>query len=514
MRIRLNIRRKILIGLLIPAVCLAVLTAFSYANLRLMEQRIRVLGEIDQVELSIMALRRQDRDVRTEGARERHALLLDTARAAAARLTGVREALLSSASRDMADALLLGLANYIELVREAERAGGDISDLSGENDGEAARSAGAAGRGNETAALLRERAADIVTELEDTIAALSFSMRERMAYTSETLRRQLLAAAVAVASLFALAGYFISTHVLKPLKVIERTTRRIGEGKFTPVPLRRTHDEIRELQEAFNSMVEELRRRQEQLVQSQKLSSIGTLSAGMAHQVNNPLNNISLSAQFLREIRKGLADPLEAKALDNIEKETGRARDIVRGLLNFAHQSEFSLRRIHLKTVVNNAVRFAAAQLPPNIRLESDIPDDLKVDLDPQRMSEALLNIIINGIQAVGEGPGEVRVYLDGAARLDSTARLDTEPESVTLVVEDSGCGIAPEDLPHIFDPFFTRKKVGEGTGLGLSIGYGIIEECLGTVRVESVPGSGARFFITLPLPRPDSFEASQESAD
>ena len=493
MRIRLNIRRKILIGLLIPAVCLAVLTAFSYANLRLMEQRIRVLGEIDQVELSIMTLRRQDRAVRDEGAGRPYTLLLDTARAAAARLAEVREALASSASRDMADTLLLGLASYRELVREAESASGRSEGNAGTN----------AGKDAETAALQRERAADIVMELEDTIAALSFSMRERMAYTSETLRRQLLAAAVAVASLFALAGYFISTHVLKPLKIIERTTRHIGEGKFTPVPLRRTHDEIRELQEAFNSMVEELRSRQEQLVQSQKLSSIGTLSAGMAHQVNNPLNNISLSAQFLREKRKGLADPLEAKALDNIEKETGRARDIVRGLLNFARQSEFSLRRIRLKTVVNNAVRFAAAQLPPDIRLESDIPDDLKVDLDPQRMSEALLNIIINGVQAVGEGPGEVRVHLDSADKSDSG--------SVTLVIEDSGCGIAPEDLPHIFDPFFTRKKVGEGTGLGLSIGYGIIEECLGTVRVESAPGAGTRFFITLPLPRPDSFEASQE---
>jgi signal transduction histidine kinase len=109
-------------------------------------------------------------------------------------------------------------------------------------------------------------------------------------------------------------------------------------------------------------------------------------------------------------------------------------------------------------------------------------------------MSEALLNIISNGVQAIGDRPGKVRVTLDAKP-----------PKGmVTLLVEDSGCGIPPEHLQRIFDPFFTSKEVGRGTGLGLSIGYGIIEECGGGVRVESRPGQGSRFFIDLPLPQND----------
>ncbi len=467
MRPVLNIQRKILIGLLVPAFCLIILTGYSYSNLLLIEQRIEVLGVIDKAELSVMELRRRGKMFLFYGDRADYEAVLASAAEAADLLRTVMTGLVFSEPKDMTGALMLRLEQYlgsIETVRNAAQ--------------------------GDDALLLKSEAHRISMDLEEDILLLSAAVRERVGLISETLRLQLLAAAFGVAALFVMLGWYITKHVLRPLKVVERTTRQIGEGNFTPVPLRGTRDEIRDLQEAFNTMVCELKKRQEQLVQSQKLSSIGTLSAGIAHQVNNPLNNISLSAQMMRQYDRDPSSPAFQKALANIEKETERARDIVRGLLDFARQAEFSPRRIRLKTVVDNAVRFASTQLPPGVTVRADVPGGCVLYLDPQRMSEALLNIIINGIQAVGDGPGEVVISLAGES-----------PEGmVTLVVADTGSGIEAADLPHIFDPFFTRKEVGKGTGLGLSIGYGIIEECNGRVRVESEPGKGARFFIDLPL--------------
>jgi len=245
------------------------------------------------------------------------------------------------------------------------------------------------------------------------------------------------------------------------------------------------------VQEAFNRMVQELEKRQDQLVQAQKLSSIGTLSAGIAHQVNNPLNNISTSAQILRDVLKDGTDPFGMKMLDNIENETARARDIVRGLLEFARHTELSVRIVPLRDVVNKAVQLVSSQVPPGVTVNVDVQGDIELELDPQRMGEVLLNLILNAIQAIETLPGEISLYMG----------KEPPERMVTLVVEDTGKGIAENDLPHIFDPFFTRKEVGKGTGLGLSVAYGIIEEFKGRIRAESEVGVGTRFLIDLPLP-------------
>jgi len=225
------------------------------------------------------------------------------------------------------------------------------------------------------------------------------------------------------------------------------------------------------------------------------MSSIGTLSAGIAHQVNNPLNNISTSAQILQGELSSSIDPFGKKLLDNIETETARARDIVRGLLEFARCADLSVRTVSLKNVVGNAVRLVSSQVPSGVTLEVDVPEDIYVHIDPQRMGEVLINLIINAIQAM-------KVNTSGFITI--TVLEEHAEESVTLVVTDSGRGISEADLPKVFDPFFTRKEVGEGTGLGLSVAYGIIEEFDGEIRVESTLGVGSRFYIDLPLVNSD----------
>ncbi len=276
--------------------------------------------------------------------------------------------------------------------------------------------------------------------------------------------------------------------IFRPLTIIKRATREIACGRFLPVPVVNTRDEMQQVMEAFNIMVDELQRRQEQLVQSQKLSSIGTLSAGIAHQLNNPLNNVSTSCQIaISELKAGKTD-LFGQMLVNIDQETNRARDVVQGLLEFAREKEFERRPFHLAAVVDRAIMLVRSQVPSLVAIKSTIASDLLLPMDAQRMQEVFINLILNGAQAI-TGSGEITL---SAAFLDAGER-------VVIEVHDTGSGIPQEIQARLFDPFFTTKSVGEGTGLGLSITYGIIERHQGKIRVKSAPDKGTSFLIELP---------------
>jgi two-component system, NtrC family, sensor kinase len=241
--------------------------------------------------------------------------------------------------------------------------------------------------------------------------------------------------------------------------------------------------------EAFNRMVAELERRQDQLVQGKKMSSLGVLTAGIAHQLNNPLNNISTSCQIILEELDQADLEFVRKMLTNVEQEVYRARDIVKGLLEFSRVREFSLKPIPLEDVVKRSIRLMSSQVPPGVDLVDEIPGDLVLELDAQRMQEVFLNLLMNGIQAIQETPGEIRV---------AAAPAPANHEAV-ITIEDTGVGIPKEELDRIFDPFYTTKEVGVGTGLGLSIVYGIIEKHHGRISVESKQGEGTRFIIRMP---------------
>jgi signal transduction histidine kinase len=177
--------------------------------------------------------------------------------------------------------------------------------------------------------------------------------------------------------------------------------------------------------------------------------------------------------------------------LTNVEQEVNRARDIVKGLLEFSRVREFALKSIPLEDVVRRSIRLISSQVPPGIDIVEEVPWDLILELDAQRMQEVFLNLLMNAIQAIKEPPGEIKI----AASQDSGHR------EAVITMEDTGVGIPREELDRIFDPFFTTKEIGVGTGLGLSIVYGIIEKHHGTITAESTTGEGTRFIIRLPLP-------------
>jgi signal transduction histidine kinase len=281
----------------------------------------------------------------------------------------------------------------------------------------------------------------------------------------------------------------VSFTIFKPLLIIKEAARDIALGRFSKVEVLNTMDEMQQVMEAFNTMVLELEKRQDQLVQSQKLSSIGTLAAGIAHQLNNPLNNISTSCQIARSEFDAGDRQLIQHMLQNVDQETNRARDVVQGLLEFSREKEFELQPAALAKVVRRAVSLVRSQVPSAINIAVIIPDDLVLPMDSQRMQEVFLNLIINASQAIN-GSGVIRI----------SANLLTEKDEVLIKVEDTGEGIAEEIQDRLFDPFFTTKEEGKGTGLGLSITYGIIQKHQGVITVSSKPCCGASFLIRLPL--------------
>ncbi len=497
---RLNIRQKIILGLLVPSLCLGALTAVSYRNLQQIEEKTYSLEFIDDIENIILEFRRQEKNFLLYGEQESYALAIQEVDTSLGMLDRVEEYAFDPTQEMLIGMLRESIAEYREcMVRvfQTVRTGTAEAD--------------------EQTELLR----DIGKELVDQAQRISNRERRNILTINGTLRSQLLFTAVGVSFVFAIIFFVVSTRVLSPLRIIEQATTRIARGEFEPLEVRKTNDEIRQVQVAFNRMVTELERRQDQLVQAQKLSSIGTLSAGIAHQVNNPLNNISTSAQILRGELGNTADAFALRMLDNIDHETARARDIVRGLLEFARHTELSIQLVSLRAVVDAAVRLVSSQIPPGVCVTVDVPDHIRLYIDPQRMGEVLLNLILNAIQAIESLPGSIRLYTDaqthfpedyagggGRAGASASEIAAVPPSRVTLVVEDTGKGIAPDDLPHIFDPFFTRKEVGQGTGLGLSVAYGIIEEFHGRIRAESVLGKGTRFCIDLPLPVGSASEA------
>jgi signal transduction histidine kinase len=313
--------------------------------------------------------------------------------------------------------------------------------------------------------------------------------RRRILQIVKSLKTQLLISLGMIVLAGGLLLPVIFKKIIRPLREIERTTHRIGQGDFRPVAVPDTRDETQRVVEGFNRMIGELEKRQDQLVQAGKLSSLGTFTSGIAHQLNNPLNNISTSCQILMEEFDKAEPQFSHRMLGNIEHEVHRARDIVRALLEFSRAREFCLAPTRLCDVVDRAVKLIASQVPAGIEISSDMPGDLCLDLDGQRMQQVFLNLIENAVHAI-EPPGQISIR----------AGADPAREQVVITVEDTGKGIPEAELWRIFDPFFTTKEVGVGTGLGLSIVFGIVEKHRGSISVESREKEGTRFTMRFPI--------------
>jgi two-component system NtrC family sensor kinase len=286
--------------------------------------------------------------------------------------------------------------------------------------------------------------------------------------------------------------------VVRPVQELEAATRRVAEGHLDEEVRVRSPDEIGRLAGSFNSMRRALaearaelqRDTQAQLAQSERLASLGRLSASIAHEINNPLAGIlTFSRVLIRGLEAQGAQPdvdFMLPKLRLIERETGRCAAIVRSLLDFARQKPLVLQPVDLGAVVEEALVLVAHRLTlEDVALEKDLAALPPVRGDFGHLRQALVNVLINACDATPRG-GRVRV---------ATRLVDAQAE---LEVSDTGSGISPADLKKLFEPFFSTKE--KGTGLGLAVVYGIVQRHHGTIDVRSEVGQGTTVRVRLPL--------------
>jgi two-component system NtrC family sensor kinase len=319
---------------------------------------------------------------------------------------------------------------------------------------------------------------------EKTEAAISFSQLAVLVLVPTFL-------AVGIIALFA-----ISQSVVKRLKLLRSAIEKAGKGDFSHLSIpgeEDGEDEVSILIHAYNEMERdlvardrEIHQKNEELLQSRKLASIGTLASGVAHELNNPLNNIYLAAQVLsREIGQDTCSPIVTETVSDISSQTLRVKRIVNDLLEFSREKPPDLRNVNIVEVIDAILgQMKTSGEVAQVSCKVDSPGTAQVHADRHLLEQVFINLFSNAVDA-----------MDGKGTL-SISVTDNAP-SVVIKVSDTGRGIAAKDMTRIFDPFFTTKE--KGTGLGLAIVYSIIEKHEGKIEVKSEPFKGTVFTITLP---------------
>jgi two-component system NtrC family sensor kinase len=344
------------------------------------------------------------------------------------------------------------------------------------------------------------------------------SLQRLDAETSGFRLRTLFAAALAAAVLGFFVWLFTRHHFMRPVAALVQATRRVARDQLeleVPVTwsgelgllgasfndmtrsLRVTKRDLDALMHDLERQVQErtaaLRNAQDQLVRTEKLTSLGKLSASIAHEINNPLSGILTFAKLIvRTLDQGTPDEATRRTLVKhlllVQRETERCTAIVRNLLDFARERPIALKDVNPEAVIDEAVQLLANQVNiQGISLERRFGKVPLVEGDFGQLRQAFVNVIMNAIEAMARG-----------GKLVIETAVVEDGRSVELAFQDTGPGIPPDHLSKIFDPFFTTKE--RGTGLGLSVVYGIIERHAGKIELQTEIGKGTRIMIRLPI--------------
>ena len=297
--------------------------------------------------------------------------------------------------------------------------------------------------------------------------------------------------------LIAILSYrLLMTKILAPLTLMKSATEMVMESNFRPIKLpSRNEDEITDLFRAFNKMTEEIDTRCDQLVQSRKMAAIGTFTSGIAHELNNPINNISLVAQALIEDEETMDHRERHDLYRDLIEQSRRASGIVKNLLEFSRTAPHRHEDVDLEVLVENTAALIKNEIRfHHIKFTKEVRGELPpLYLEKNSFQQVFINLFLNAIHAIkqkGKRRGQIKVVL---SKIDPANQVKIE-------VIDTGIGIPADQIDEIFNPFFTTKKEGEGTGLGLSVTYNTIKKHNGKIEVQSTPGKGTRFIIMLPI--------------
>ncbi len=293
-----------------------------------------------------------------------------------------------------------------------------------------------------------------------------------------------------------LLAIYLIRNILNPVNILVNASNEITRGNYnTKIPIE-TRDELGYLCRTFNTMVDAIVERdnmlkedtQKQIIQSEKLASLGKLAAGIAHEINNPLTGVlTYSSMMLEELK----DTEYKEDLETIVSETLRCRKIVREILNFARETRIEKEVANLNRVINETLSILENHISfHNIVINKHLDEGCPpMSLDINQIKSVINNLALNAADAMPEG---------GTITIGTS--YNNHDNTVTIEVTDTGFGIPEENITRIFDPFFTTKQTGKGTGLGLAVTYGIVKKHNGQITVRSTPGEGTTFTISLPV--------------
>lgn len=475
-----SIAARITAGFYALAFLVLILSAVTYSDLRYLAAHIRDGAAMSAFVERVMEMRRQEKN---------YFLYHDEAERGAALQQSLAARALIEENAPLFEALCSGrpCARLGRALRDYERL------LTGLTEGPS---------GDRAEAL--RRTGHEITEL-----AQGLSEDERASLSEAVTQggRWLLGAVLAVGLLGVGVGRLVARSVVAPLRRLEGDLAPVAAGRFRELPPPSRDRELVSFTAAFNRMLAELEDRRRQLLHSEKLASLGVLVSGVAHELNNPLSNISTSCQLALEELDG-ADPRQMRAwLGQIDQQTERARHILLALTDYARGRPLTLEPVLLNEVLDTTLLLVGKELGRQLTLERAIPAGLTLLADPQRLQQVFINLLKNAADAGGP---QVAIRISAALMKAEAAalprgrcRLGGLPESagcfVLIRVADTGPGIAAADIEHVFDPFFTTRLVGEGMGLGLYIVQEIVQELDGCIAVDSTPGQGTCFEIALP---------------
>ena len=351
---------------------------------------------------------------------------------------------------------------------------------------------------------------------------------------AESSNRMIVYTAAALLLIAVLSWFFVWKIVDRPVKALRRGTERLAAGDLGYQIVGASSDEIGELARSFNGMssqlkqehnenvawtqtleervdqkTRELKRAHEHALHTEKMASIGKMAAVLAHEINNPLSGILTYAKLLRKWvdhddggqsrKKDICD-----SLDLIASESRRCGDLVKNLLTFSRTTPMNLQPTNLNQIIDQSLRLiqhqvdlAGIQVQP--QLDADLPPVL---CDGAQIEQVLLALMVNAMDAMPQG-----------GNLWITTQADEANDTVRVIVRDDGTGIPADILPRLFEPFLTTKETGRGVGLGLAISRSILERHNGSIEVQSEPGRGTTFTITLPWDAESTSQPGKEIA-
>ena len=499
-----SIRQKITLGYYVIVALIVGLTLFTFLELRYVEKKIMFGEAISEFFDTTLEIRRFEKNFFLYEQRSDYDENVTYVSKAEDLIDRNITGFTSVASSEQISTLQVNLKNYKDLMEQ-------YADHRKEN----------TARKNMLAGKIRVTGKDITTIAEEISKTERKSLQQILNSSQQILIVSIVLLSIAVIAI----GQILSRMVVKPLKSLEESMGVIAEGKFARVAIDSKDREIVSLTKAFNKMLKELELHERHLIQSEKLASLGTLLSGVAHELNNPLSNISSSNQILMEEfkearEKKLAAPwplnpdFSVELISQINDQTDRARNIVRSLLDFSRDREFKKEQLSLKKIFEETIQFVKGQVPTKIGINLAISDDITFMADKQRIQQAFLNLIKNAIDAISSDEGTITIKAEKRRAIDDIedekigiynylkyrGKCTLEEDTVDIEIRDTGSGVPIDILPKIFDPFFTTKDVGKGSGLGLFIVHEIIEEHDGCIAVDSEPGKGTTFLIRLPL--------------